>query len=195
MWIRKIVTGTVFVVVSGSAVAQGAFEFDEIPGEEPALVVDFNPVMLSFFRAMITETHPEGAALLGGLRSIKMRVYSNVDDTRRFNNFIADVTEDLEDQGWMPVVSAQDEEGGSNVRVHMQMNADEVLGMTFMVNDGSEAFFINIDGTLTAADLGRIMALPPVQQALGSMGLPGGAVPGFSRPPPPTSPPQTNPVP
>lgn len=188
--IRKIVTGTLVVVFSGSAVAQGSFEFDEIPGEEPALVVDFNPVMLSFLRTMMTESNPEGAELLSGLRSIKMRVYSNVDNATRFNNFIADVTEELEDEGWMPVVSGQDE--GSNVRIHMQMNAEEVLGMTFMVNDGSEAFFINIDGTLTAADLGRIMALPPVQQALGGMGLPGGAVPGFS---PPASPPTTNPVP
>ena len=168
--IRKIVTGTVLVVVGGTALAQGAFEFDDIPGQEPAFEVNVNAMMLGFLRTAIAPTDPAGAEMLSGLRSIKLRVYTSVDDTRRFSSFIDDVTEQLEDEDWSTVVSGQQE--GANVSVHMKMNADEVQGMTFMVNDGSEAFFMNIDGTLTAEDLGRIMALPPVQAAIGEMGLP-----------------------
>jgi hypothetical protein len=71
----------------------------------------------------------------------------------------------------MAVVSAQDE--GSKVRIHTQMTDQEISGMTVMVTDGSEAIFINIDGSISAEDLGRVMALLQVDDVLGSLtGLP-----------------------
>ena len=168
MLIRKIVTGCVLVSFGGVAAAQGLFDFDNIPGvdEEPAVSVDINPQMMNFFRGIAVAADPAAADVLTGLRSMRVRVYNNSNNTRQFSNFMDDVTEELEDAGWMPVVAAQDE--GSKVRIHMQMTGDEVSGMTVMVADGGEAIFINIDGTVSAEDLGRVMAMMPVQDVLGS---------------------------
>lgn len=173
MLIRKIVLGGVMVVISGTVAAQGAFDFDDIPGvsDEPAVAVDINPTMMRFLETMLRSADPEGAAMLTGLRSIRLRVYHDDDNTRQFNNFIDDVTEELQGSGWLPVVSAQDE--GSKVRIHTQMTDQEISGMTVMVTDGAEAIFINIDGSISAEDLGRVMAMMPVDDVLGSItGMP-----------------------
>ncbi|HUF71630.1 MAG TPA: DUF4252 domain-containing protein [Gammaproteobacteria bacterium] len=170
--IRKIVYGCVVFVISGAAAAQGAFNFNDIPGidQEPTLEVNLNSIAIGFFIAVIQGVDPEGAELLRGLRGIQLRVYQHGENARQFNNFINDVTEELTGSGWQAVVSAQD--GGSNVRMYMQMTEEEVSGMTIMASDGAEAIFMNIDGTITAADLGRIMALPPVREALGAFHMP-----------------------
>jgi hypothetical protein len=170
--IRKIVCGCTVFVVSGVAAAQGAFDFDNIPGvdEQPAITVDINPMLVQLFRSAIAGADPEAAAILNGLRSIKLRVYSNGENNRQFNSFIDDVTEELQDSGWHAVVSAQDE--GSKIRWYMQMTEQEISGMTIMAADGSEAIFMNIDGSISAEDLGRVMALPPVRDALGSFRMP-----------------------
>lgn len=179
--IRKIVCGCTVFVVSGAAVAQGAFNFDDIPGvdQEPAFVVDINPVLIGLIRGAMCNnpdiTDPGTCQMLGGLRSIKLRVYHNGDNLRQFNSFIDDVTEELQDTGWHPVVSSQGEDG--RVRWYMQMSDEEISGMTIMVADGTEAFFMNIDGSITAEDLGRVMALPPVRDALASFTMPSAPLP------------------
>ena len=171
MMIRKIAAGCMVLVVSGTAVAQGSFDFDNIPGvnQEPAVVVDINPVMMQFFINTIAPLDPEGANILRGLRSIKMRVYREVENARQFNTFIDDVSDELGDEGWMPVVSTQDDE--SKVRIYMQMTGEEVSGMTVMLTGGTEAVFINLDGTVSAADLGAILAKLPVQDVLSAFPL------------------------
>jgi len=174
MMIRKIITGCAVVVFSGTAAAQGSFNFDDIPGvnEEPAVAIDINETMMAFFVTAAGIADPEGADMLRGLRSISLRVYHDRDNTRQFNNFIDDVTDELRDSGWLAVVSAQDE--GSKVRIHTQMSDQEISGMTVMLTDGTEAVFINIDGSISAEDLGRVMAMmPPVDDVLSSLsGLP-----------------------
>jgi hypothetical protein len=178
MLIRKIVLSGVVVAISGSAAAQGAFDFDDIPGvnQEPAVAVDINPTMMRFLETVVRGADPEGAAMLTGLRSISLRVYHDENNTRQFNNFIDDVTDELQGSGWLAVVSAQDE--GSKVRIHTQMTDQEISGMTVMVTDGTKAIFINIDGTISAEDLGRVMAMMPVEDVFGSlrgMPMPGAA--------------------
>jgi hypothetical protein len=174
MLISKIVLGSVLVVTSGALAAQGAFDFDDIPGvnEEPAVAVDINQTMMRFLETVLRGADPEGADMLTGLRSIRLRVYRDGDNTRQFNNFMDDVTNELQGSGWLPVVSVQDE--GSKVRIHTRMSDQEISGMTVMVTDGAEAIFINIDGSISAEDLGRVMALMKVDDVLGSVtGMPG----------------------
>lgn len=171
MRIRKIVAGAVVLVVGNSALAQGLFDFDDIPGvsQEPAVAIDINPIMMGWIRGIARQADPEAADMLSGLRSIRLRVYHDGNNTRQFNNFMDEVTEELEGSGWMSVIRAQDET--SRVRIHMQMTEQEVSGMTVMMTDGSEAVFINIDGTVSAEDLGAVLAALPTD-VLGSVVLP-----------------------
>ncbi len=185
MRIRKIITGVCVLVASHAAAAQGAFDFDEIPGidEAPIAAVDISPVMLGFIRAALAGVEPETAAMLQDLRSIRLRVYNASDNTREFSNFIDNLTEELEDGNWQQVMMVQDET--ANVRVHMQMTESEVSGMTVMLIDGSEAVFINIDGSISAENLGKVMAamqahgmMPPLAMPI----PPAGGAPAPDRP-------------
>ena len=90
MVIRKIVTGCVVFGCGGVAAAQGVFDFDNIPGvdQEPAVVVDINPAMMEFFRGVAVATDPAAADILTGLRSMRVRVYSNGDNAPQFGSFM-----------------------------------------------------------------------------------------------------------
>lgn len=172
MTIRKIIIGVCVVVASHSAAAQGAFDFDDIPGidDAPIAAVDISPVMLGFIRAALNGVEPETAAMLQDLRSIRLRVYNASNNTRQFSSFMDNVTEELEDNNWQQVMMVQDE--GSNVRVHMQMTESEVTGMTVMLIDGSEAVFINIDGSISAENLGKVMATMQAHGMMPPLALP-----------------------
>ena len=162
MTIRKIITAVVVAVFSTGAVAQGSFDFGDIPGvnQQPMVDVNLNQTLIGFVRAAAGPTNPEAADLLAGLRGIRVRVYSSGNNGRQFNNFIDNVTEQLEGSGWLRVVYAED--GNGKVRMHMHMTEEQVSGLTVMVFDESEAVFINIDGSISAEDLGKVMAMLPV---------------------------------
>lgn len=172
MLIRKIVTGFVVISFSAASHAQGYFDFGEIPGvdDQPLVDVNLNAVMIGFLGTMAREVDPAAADLLSGLRGVRVRVFDSVRNERQISNFIDEVTETLEEQGWQRVVFVQEET--AKARIHMQMTEDEVSGMTVMLFDGSEVVLINIAGNVSAADLGRIMAALPVDDVLGSMPFP-----------------------
>ena len=175
MWIRMIVATLLSFGAGATALAQGALNFDDIPGvdSDPVVAIDLSPMMIGFVRNAFRELDPATADILQGLRSIKLRVYNDADNSRQFNSFIQRVSKQLEDEGWSQVAFVQDE--GSTVRVHMQMTEQQVAGMTVMLYDGTEAVFINIDGTISAADLGKVMAAVGAQGVvpnLATLGIP-----------------------
>lgn len=172
MWIRKIVAGCVLLSLNAVSNAQGYFDFGEIPGvgDQPAVDININSVMIGFIMAAAREADPDAADLLSGLQGIRVRVFNDVRNARQIDDFIDDVTETLESAGWQRVVFVQDE--GSKARIHMRMTDDAVSGMTVMVFDGSDVVLINVAGSISAADLGRIMAVLPVDDVLGAVTLP-----------------------
>jgi hypothetical protein len=169
MWIRKITTGVVLLASGSAAMAQGLFRFDDIPGisEDPIISIDIGSVAIGFVRGMLREVDPATADVLNGLRGIALRVYQGDDNASKFNNFIGDVTNLLEEDGWQSIMRVQDE--NANVRIHMRMTEQEVTGMAVMLFDGAEAVFISIDGSISASDLGRVMAAFNAQDFLSGM--------------------------
>jgi hypothetical protein len=151
-----------------AALAQGSFNFDDIPGidEAPAVSVDVNPVMLGFFRTMAAQASPETPDLFAGLRSIKLRVYDASTTGDEFSSFIQNTAGRLEAQGWQRLMAVQDE--GSNMQFHLQMTEENVTGMTIMMLEESEAIFINIDGNISAAELGRLMNQLNIPEVIGA---------------------------
>lgn len=171
MWIRKIRTGACLSVISAAAIAQGSFDFDDIPGVDvaPTLAVNMGPVQIGLVRGILAGADPALATndILNGLRSIQLRVYHDTSNARQFTNFIAKVTEELEDEGWEAIMAARDTD--KTASIHMQMTAEQVTGMTVMLFDGQEAVFINIDGTISAEDLGRLLAYTGLHEVMGQM--------------------------
>ena len=109
MAIRKIAAGLAGLATCTAAMAQGSFNFDEIPGvdQEPIVAVDVNPVMIGFFRSMAAAANPDAPDVFSGLRSIKLRVYHADADAREFSTFIQDVAGRLEGQGWQRLAAVQ----------------------------------------------------------------------------------------
>jgi Domain of unknown function (DUF4252) len=187
MLIRKIVAGFVVFGFAAGASGQGSFDFGDIPGieQQPKVDINLTPLMIGFLSNITREADPEAANMLSGLHGVRLRVYDGVKSPARVDSFIDDVTKKLEKDGWQRMVYVQDDK--SKVRIHLQMTEQEVSGMTVMVFDGDEAIFINIVGSVSAADLGKVLAaLPPVGDVLGPLGLqlPKPA-PKPSTPPPP----------
>ena len=169
MQIRKIVTGFMLVCSTAAANAQGFVDFSDIPGvdAEPMVEVNITPFAISIAQGALRASDPQTADLLSKLRGIQVRAYNAANNTRQINNFIDNVTEDLEDDGWERVVTVQDE--ASRVRVLARMDAEQISGVTVMVVDNTEAFFVNIDATVTTEDLGRILAHFELDQMLRGM--------------------------
>jgi len=178
--IRMITAGLVGFATCTAAMAQGSFNIDDIPGidQAPTVSVDLSPTLLGFLRGAAEEANPGAPDLFAGLHSIKLRVYHASDNSSAFSSFIQDVAGRLEGQGWQRVASVQGE--GSNVQFHAQLTEDVVNGMTIMVLDDSEAIFINIEGSITAAELGRLAARFGVPELMGA--IPSDAFPAL-RPP------------
>jgi hypothetical protein len=180
MKIRKIMTGVTAVFVTVTADAQGFVDFSDIPGVDDAPIVEVNitPFAIALLRGALSASDPQTAELLSRLRGIQLRAYDSSRNSRQFNSFIDNITEDLEGEGWESVVTVQDE--GSRVRVLMRVDNGGVSGMTVMVMDNSEAFFINVDATVSTEDLGKIMAAFELDQMLGAMMEEWGGLPGAS---------------
>jgi hypothetical protein len=159
-------------VVSLTASAQGAFNFDEISGlnEDPIVMININSLAIALARTFLGQADPATADLLKGLRGIQLRVYHAENNSRHSNSFIADATEELEDAGWQGILAVHNDE--ANVRIHMQITESHVSGLTLMAFDGAEAVFLSIDGTVSAADLGRVMAAFNQGDVFSAMPLP-----------------------
>lgn len=169
MAIRKITAGLVGLATCTAAMAQGGFNWDDIPGidQQPTVSVDVNPVMMGFLRNMVPEAGPGATDIFEGLRSIKLRVYHAGENGTRFSSFIQTVARQLEGQGWQRLMAVQDE--GSNMQFHLQMTEENVTGMTIMILEEAEAIFINLDGNVSAETLGRIIEQYNLQDVIGPL--------------------------
>jgi hypothetical protein len=172
MTIRKIFAAVCLVAQGGIAAAQCVFNFDAIPGvdDAPTMAFDISPIMLGFVRGMLAGVEPETAAMLQDLRSIRLRVYNASENNRQFNNFVDNVTKELEDNNWQSVMFVRD--ATTNVRVHMRMTETLISGITVMLIDNTEAVFLNIDGSISAEDLGQVLAVLQAQGIMPQVEIP-----------------------
>lgn len=160
---------------SAGALAQGNFDFGNIPGvpDQPNVQIDLDGPLLDFVVTAAAQGDPEAAKVLEGLEGIRVRVYEELRDTVAVNAFVEDTSRALEGDGWQRVVYVQD--GGEKVRVYARMEGQQMSGMTVLVVDATDAVFINIDGRIDPAQLGRIAAAMGMTDVLGPLGAGAGA--------------------
>ncbi|MDX1562186.1 MAG: DUF4252 domain-containing protein [Gammaproteobacteria bacterium] len=171
--------------VSAPSYAQGYFDFGDIPGaDQPAVSIELNREMLQFVTRATGVTDPAAAEMLAGLEGIRVRVFEEVRNPRDVAEFVDDVSTTLSRDGWMPMVSVQEDE--SKVRIFAQLDEGVVTGMTIMVIDGEEAVFINIAGRINPEQLGQLAGAMGAGGMLDSFLTPGLVVP--SPPPAPSAP-------
>jgi len=87
---------------------------------------------------------------------VRIRIYEIDGDAARVATRIGSMSEQLQDDGWEPVLSVRD---GSEV-THMLLRVvdGQVCGMTVLVSDGeSEAVVINLMGDIRPEQFGEVM--------------------------------------
>lgn len=153
--------------ISGAS-AQGVFRFDSIPGiaSEPNVQIDLGPAVLGFAAEAARQTDPGAAEMIAGLRGVSVRVYEELPDAAAVQSFVDRTSQTLEQSGWERVVFVQD--GSDKVRVHALVQGEQMVGMTFMILDSSDAVFINIDGQIDPVQLGRVASAAGFGDFLGA---------------------------
>jgi len=121
--------------------------------------VNLSPGLLKFAARIASKQEPEAAALIANLKRVRVNVVTldegnRAATTKRFEG----IRRKLESQGWTPMVTVREREGGDNVTVHAKQKNDDVIeGLVVTVlNDRNEAVFVNIVGTISADQIATI---------------------------------------
>lgn len=97
--------------------------------------------------AYFVEDDPEIKELLLNLDGVRVRTYRIVDGQERVAERIDKMGKKLEEQGWEPVITVQEE--GDRTRMLVRMYADKIAGVTVFTLDSSEAVIVNVMGDLS----------------------------------------------
>ena len=144
-------------LASTAAFAQGSFDFTRVPGlaAEPTVQIDIPAQMIGFLTQAMDESDPGAARVLEGIRSVRVLVYEDLEETAPVLETIEEATRMLEREGWQRMVYIN--EGDEKVRLYVRLDGQDLAGMTVMVLDGGdEAVFVNVDGTISPATLGQL---------------------------------------
>jgi nucleotide-binding universal stress UspA family protein len=121
--------------------------------------VNLSPGLLKFAAKIAAKQEPEAAALIANLRRVRVNVV-DLDETNRKSTTeqIEAVRAKLEQQGWTPMVTVREREGGDNVTVHAMQTGDDVIqGLVVTVlSEKGEAVFVNIVGSISADQIATI---------------------------------------
>jgi hypothetical protein len=98
---------------------------------------------------------PETAALLRGLKGMRIRIYEVQGDEQRVFDRIDESRRRLEKDGWDKLVTVND--GDQNVLVMIKTNNAKISGMTVLTADRDEAVFVNMIGDIQPEFFNEIM--------------------------------------
>ena len=161
--------------LAASALAFAAFSASALAAEnEPGYVdigqlmpaakgqfveVNLSPSLLKFAARIAQHQEPDAAEIVADLRRIRVNVVT-LDDSNRADIVakIEGVRRKLEQDGWTPMVTVREKDGGDNVSVHARQKSDDVIeGLVVTVIDGKgEAVFVNIVGNISADKIGTL---------------------------------------
>lgn len=125
-------------------------------GKEPNVEISLGGPLLRFVGNATREEDSDLADTLSSLKSIQIRVFDIADGQYdRAREQVDRVADRLTANAWMPTVKVNSDD--TIVRMFMKMDGEQVTGMTVMIlEDHSEAVFINIVGAIDPDQLGRV---------------------------------------
>jgi hypothetical protein len=129
-------------------------QLNELFGE-PSVEIAVGQSLLSMVSAFSASEDPETAELFKRLKGVRIHVFENTSFSSGAADHVKAVSSKLKAQGWESVVTVNS--GDEQVRVFMKINGDLVEGMTVMALDEGEAAFINVIGSLSPAELEKVM--------------------------------------
>lgn len=149
-----------FAIPGFAAKDPGQVDFGTMPSAKGRQFVEVNlESNLISLAAKITAKHePQVAELLRGIKRVRVNVVG-LDDSNRVSigEKMKAVRDELEAQGWSPVVTVRDE-NGENVNVHIRTGVNDMIhGLVVTVIDNDkEAVFVNIVGDISPDKIAEI---------------------------------------
>ena len=162
---RKILTLCATLLISLPAMAQedslkdypGYVDFGELSSifGEPTVQIAVGDSLLGLVGSLSASEDPEAAELFSRLNGVRVNVFETTAMADGAVDFVKDTSAKLDDMGWEPVVTvnSQDEQ----VRIFMMINNDRVEGITVMAVEETEAVFVNVIGSISPEELGKVM--------------------------------------
>ena len=162
---RKILTLGATLLISLPAMAQedslkdypGYVDFGELSSifGEPTVQIAVGESLLGLVGSLSASEDPEAAELFSRLNGVRVNVFETTAMADGAVDFVKDTSAKLDDMGWEPVVTvnSQDEQ----VRIFMMINNDRVEGITVMAVEETEAVFVNVIGSISPEELGKVM--------------------------------------
>jgi len=125
---------------------------------ESAVEVLLKGPMLDIAKNAVEEDDPELAGVLGGLKLVRVQVF-NLDrsSTKEVRERTKAAAAELEKRGWEIMVRVREDDENVYVYTLPSKKGDMIDGMVVMVvDDGDEAVFVNIAGTIDPAQMGKL---------------------------------------
>jgi Skp family chaperone for outer membrane proteins len=153
-----------------AALSISAFAADSDPGYVdlgkliPAAKGEFVEVnlsagMLKFASKLAAREEPEAAALIAGLKHVRVNVVS-LDDTNRQGmiDHIESIRRKLSEQGWTQMVTVRERGERNNVDVHVKQRGDDAIdGLVItVIDEKGEAVLVNIVGNISADQIAKV---------------------------------------
>ncbi len=163
-WMTKIAIGALAALLALPALAQED-ELKALPGYvdfgtlnavygEPKVMVNIGGFLLSFM-SQATKDDPEAAALMEGLKGVRINIYSTEGQVAPAMEQLNNVKSMLTGQNWEPIVQVNEED--ENVQIFMKADGEGMQGLTVMAVNAEEAVFLNILGAIDPDKIGEVM--------------------------------------
>ncbi len=163
--LNKLLAGCLTVLVSLPAMAQedalkgfaGYVDFGELNSlfGEPTVQISVGESLLGLVSSLSASEDPETAELFKRLNGVRVSVFETESMVDGAVDLIKNVSSKLTGLGWESVVTVNSED--EQVRIFMMMNSNKVEGITVMALEETEAVFVNIIGSISPEELGKVM--------------------------------------
>jgi len=163
-WARQAAIAAFAALLALPAVAQedelkvlpGYVDFGSLEAVygEPKVMVNIGGLLLGFM-AQATKDDPEAAALMEGLKGVRINVYETGGELMPALDQLQDVKSMLREQNWEPIVQVNEDD--ENVQIFIKLDGEGVQGLTVMAVNAEEAVFMNILGSMDPEKLGQVM--------------------------------------
>lgn len=129
-------------------------ELAEVYGE-PKVMVNIGGFLLDFLGTAAENEDPDAAALMQGLKGVRINIYATDGEVAPAMEKLAEVKSMLQNQNWEPIVQVNEAE--EQVQIFMKADGEGMQGLTVMAVNGEEAVFLNILGSIDPDQLGAVM--------------------------------------
>ena len=163
--IKSILTACLTALVALPAMAQedalknfpGYVDFGELSSifGEPTVQISVGESLLGLVSSLSASEDPEAAELFNRLNGVRVNVFETTSMADGAIGLVKDVSSKLSAHGWESVVTVNSDE--EQVRIFMMINDGQVEGITVMAVEETEAVFVNVIGSISPDELGKVM--------------------------------------